>query len=99
MFVKIRYLKIRRDVGITSEHPYFTDLDREIIYDCQRVSIGAIPPEPPNQDVEEMDLIMDVGGQDERTIVFPVNVDDPKEEVEIYIMNNNGKTVERYIYK
>jgi hypothetical protein len=86
MFVKIREFKGNNLVG-------------QITYDCKRASLREITPEPPLEDVAEMALILDVGEQDERTIITPCNRDnDSKETTEIYYMNDNGKTIDKYIY-
>ena len=109
MFVKIRYLK--ESEGETSDSTFIYSLEREVLYDCQRMSIGPRKNEPNagqpcgangpkrNEAVKEFDLIMDVGGQDERTVTFPVNRIGSNEVIEIYAMNDMGKTVERYRYR
>ena len=92
MFVKIRYLIRSQD---QLEAPWSTE--RETIYDCMRASIGNELPEHPKAVAEKAVLVLDVGKQDERTvdILFPVT---DGQRTEIYYMNNEGKTIDKYIY-
>ena len=94
MFVKIRYWNVKRKTegGV----PVTRELNREATYDCVKISVGPEIPEPPNVDVTRIILIMDVGEQDERILDIPVN--SPTEETEIYLMNDEGKTIDKYIY-
>lgn len=89
MFIKIEILEIEdKDNGnmLTKE--------REYIYDCKRIGFHPLLPISPKDDrLEENDkwmtVIMDVGKQDERTM------DLYKENLAIYIMNNEGKTIDK----
>lgn len=92
MFVKIKYFTVRKGKDKTV---IYNNLDREICYDCTRFSIGPEIPEP-GKDVENIILTVDVGRQDERTIEFPCEQE--TEITEIYIMNDRGKTIDKYIY-
>jgi len=99
MFVKIVYWRTREGSDRNGS-TRLREFDHEVIYDCQRVSIAPVKPEPPKVDVEEMCLIMDMegSGQSEWTVTFPINQEKKTEEVDIYVMNEAGKTIEHYSY-
>jgi len=96
MFVKIQYYDVERN---ETKGIVLKTFNREVVYDCQRVSIG--PEKSPErrdgaEPEENIIMIMDVGGQDERNVQFVK--DAINQEVEVFYMNSHGKTIEHYIY-
>jgi hypothetical protein len=73
------------------------NLKGETVYKCETVSIHQITPEPPNTEVTEMALIIDDRGSNEKTVIIPCDSKND-ETVEIYLMNNEGKTIDSYRY-
>jgi len=76
---------------------------REHIYDCNHFTI--FPSKEPGEERElqkplEMNICLEFNksGPDgfDRTISFPA--EDPNGTVAIFIMNEHGKTIDRYIY-
>ena len=92
MFVKIKYFNVKKGNDKTV---IYNDLNHEILYDCKRFSIGQAQEVDSNSPIMML-LTLDVGEQDERIIKFPAEQD--REVTEIYIMNDIGKTIDRYIY-
>uniref|UniRef100_A0A6M3IXM6 Uncharacterized protein n=1 Tax=viral metagenome TaxID=1070528 RepID=A0A6M3IXM6_9ZZZZ len=97
MFVKIRYLDVEKDErkaviknSITSEH----------VYDCNHYSLFPSKKEGGIDMSDEMNLSLEFNKSGpcgwDRTISFPCESD--TQVVEIFIMNEHGKTVDRYIY-
>lgn len=79
-------------------HKYYPDEQcwSEDFHECQQVALRAVLPEPPKTEVKEMMFLLDSGLQTERTIFVPCN--NESVQTEIYYMNNQGKTIERYQY-
>lgn len=74
---------------------------KEVVYDCREFILMSATPELPNQDVTEMLVMLDVDTPNEKIITVPCNQEaraENGEGVDIYLMNDNGKTVERYSY-
>jgi len=97
MFVKIRYYEVEKDSNkvvkenkITAEH----------IYDCNHMTLFPSKPIPPAVDETEMNLSLEFNKSGpcgwDRTISFPCESDN--QVVEIYLMNEHGKTIDRFIY-
>lgn len=82
MFVKI--ITTEEEIGV------------ERFFDCKRASLIPHKSSSKASNIDEIVLIMDVGNQDERIINIPYNRNDVKTEV--YYMNNEGKTIQRYQY-
>lgn len=97
MFVKIRYLNVEKDErGVVTE----TTLKIEHLYDCNHFSLFPSKVIPPAVDETEMNLSLEFNKSGpagwDRTISFPCESN--TEVVEIYIMNEHGKTIDRFIY-
>ena len=97
MFVKIRYQDVERD----EKRVVRKNVTRlEHCYECDHYGLFASKPEPPAKEETEMNLVLEFnlhgpsGGK--RTITFPCSSD--TQEVTIFIMNEHGKTIDRYIY-
>lgn len=88
------FIKIKNWIGKRNEDKTFIydTLDREVVCDCVRYSIGPDEKEYP----KEIFLVIDIGEQDERTFWFPIESETICTEV--YVMNNDGKTIDKYIY-
>ena len=104
MFVKIIYWEVEKD-----ENKVVTKRDWKIehVYDCNHASIFPSVPDGEKgiKDQKpkyrtEMNLVLEFNkdGPDgyERTITFPTESD--TQVVDIFYMNNHGKTIERYVY-
>ena len=97
MFVKIRYSDVvKNEDGVIMK----STLNVEHLYDCNHFSLFPSKPEPPAVDEVEMNLNLEFNksGPDgwDRTISFPCESD--TEVVEIFLMNEHGKTIDRFIY-
>lgn len=97
MFVKIKYLNIvKNKEGVVTK----SILNVEHLYDCNHFSLFPSKPIPPAVDETEMNLSLEFnksGPVDwDRTISFPCESD--SEVVEIYVMNEHGKTIDRFVY-
>ncbi len=97
MFVKIRYLKVKKDekkVIVQSQ------MASEHIYDCNHMTLFPSQPVPPSVDETEMNLSLEFNKSGpagwDRTISFPCESD--TEVVEIFLMNEHGKTIDRFVY-
>jgi len=97
MFVKIRYLDVEKDKeGYVVSTKFIT----EHLYDCNHFSLFPSKPILPAVDETEMNLNLEFNKSGpcgwDRTISFPCKSD--SEVVEVFIMNEHGKTIDRYIY-
>jgi len=98
MFIKIRFsnVLVRADDGCVSK----SELDCEHVYDCNHFALFPVKPVPPEVDVTEMHLVLEFNKSGpegwDRTISFPS--EGRNQVVEIFIMNEHGKTIDRYIY-
>ncbi len=97
MFVKIRYLKVEKDekkVIIKS------NLAAEHLYDCNHFTLYPTMPVPPEVDETEMNVSLEFNKSGpcgwDKTISFPC--ESKTTVVEIFIMNEHGRTVDRYVY-
>lgn len=103
MFIKIRTLEVRKDenqVVITST------IKSEDIYDCDHITLFSSEYRSNNSkghrenETIEMNLVIEFNADGpngfDRTIYFPAESDTIC--TEIYIMNNQGKTIDRIIY-
>lgn len=97
MFVKIRYSDVERD----SDGCIIKDRFKvEHLYDCNHFSLFPSKPVPPAINETEMNLTLEFNTSGpagwDRTISFPWESD--SEIVEIFVMNEHGKTIDRFIY-
>ena len=93
MFIKIRHDKVSRDKdGCVIRR----EMGRDNGYECNRYSNGPEMPEPPATEAKVVILIMESNDGNSITIDFPVNKED--QQTSIFITNNEGKTIDRYIY-
>ena len=96
MFIKIRYSDVKKEEGMIVQNTF----GAEHIYDCNHFALFPSKPIPPAVDVTEMNLVLEFnqGGptNSDRTISFPCESE--TQVVEIFIMNEPGKTIDRYIY-
>jgi len=67
----------------------------QILYDCESAELDSCLPDA-NMRTGNMRLSLDVGNPDPKEIYFPWDQDD--EITEVYYMNNEGKTIERFVY-
>jgi len=97
VFVKIRYLDVKKDIKKVVRKSV---LRAEHIYDCNHMALFPSKPEPPEVDETEMNLSLEFNKSGpcgwDRTISFPCERD--TQVVEIFCMNEHGKTVDRYVY-
>ena len=96
MFVKIRYSDIiEKRVGFVK-----SALTAEHVYDCNHYSLFPTKPVPPAADETEMNLAIEFNKSGpcgwDRTVSFPCESE--TSTVEIFVMNEHGKTVDRYSY-
>lgn len=96
MFVKIIYWDVEKEVekvtGTTTIHA--RKLNREVIYDCNSVQFVEDNRKEPEESAEKiMNIIMDDGF---KTVEIPM--DSPDQAFEIFLMNDHGKTIDRYCY-
>ena len=97
MFIKIKY----SDVEKSKEGKILKNLFRaEHLYDCNHFTLFPTKPVPPEVDETEMNVSLEFNKSGpcgwDRTISFPCESD--TQVVEIFIMNEHGKTIDRYIY-
>ena len=97
MFIKIRYVNIERNkngVVITEQ------LDVEHVYDCNHFALFPIKPLSPELPITTMNLNLEFNKSGpegwDRTISFPC--EGKNQIIEVFIMNEHGKTIDRYIY-
>lgn len=97
MYVKIRWNKVKKKEDGTI---IYCDLKSEIIYDARKVEMEVCPPEKKEMTtkgmVGRMRLLIDIGTPEQEEIFFPW--EQPNEVVEVYFMNEKGKTIDRYVY-
>jgi len=92
MFVKIMYWNVRKGKDKTV---IYGDLIREAIFNPISVLLESQPPCKSDEDIGSMLLTM-VFDKTEKIICFPWETND--KVTEIYYMNENGKTIDKYIY-
>ena len=95
MFVKIQYWEVKRN---TDEVIVTNRLDVEHIYDVNHISLFTESVKEVKTPEVHLTLEFNKDGPDgwDRTISFPEKQEN--QVVEIYVMNNHGKTIERYVY-
>lgn len=97
MFVKIRYLEVEKD---ENKVVIKNRLKSEHIYDCNHMTLFPSKSISPEVDEAEMNLSLEFNKSGpcgwDRTISFPCESD--TEVLEIFLMNEHGKTIDRYIY-
>lgn len=91
MFVKVRKFNVRKGEDGTV---IYGDLLEDTVYNPLSAKLESVPPEE-GKDIGEMSLLMDFG-RVSRVLHFPW--EDKEFVTEVYYMNENGKTVERYVY-
>lgn len=92
MFVKIKTWNV--DKG-EDDAILYKDLIQETLYDAVSVDSVPIPPEE-GEETGRMRFVLKLSSGVEEVIYVPW--EDEKRVVEIYCMNNVGKTVDRYVY-
>ena len=100
MFIKIQFEDVIKKDGQAVK---FLGNIREHIYDCNHFTI--FPSKQPDEEGKlqkpsEMNICLEFNKSGpegfDRTISFPA--EDPNGTVAIFIMNEHGKTIDRYIY-
>jgi len=97
MFIKIRHSNVEKDEnGVVIKN----SLDAEHVYDCNHYALFPSKPVPPEKDITEMNLCLEFNKSGpegwDRTISFPCEGNN--QCVEIFVMNEHGKTVDRMVY-
>lgn len=102
MFVKIVYWKVEKEKAENELRGHkITNriLEVEHGYDVNHYSL--FPTKEPEANEMNLCLEFNKDGPDgwDRTISFPKNrSEEDNQVIEIYIMNNHGKTIQKYIY-
>ncbi len=91
MFIKIKYWNVKKG---EDEVIIYRDLDRETLYDALSMELMSCPPDE-GDEIGKMLLTMNLNGRTEE-IYFPW--EEGEKVVEIYCMNDSGKTIDRYVY-
>jgi len=96
MFIKIRYSDVEKGKNKVVIKNRFV---AEHLYDCNHFTLFP-SREPREKDEKEMNVSLEFNKSGpegwDRTISFPCESD--TQVVEIFIMNEHGKTIDRYIY-
>ncbi len=105
MFIKIKYLDVEKDQdGMVVKHIFKV----EDLYECTHYALFPTTPPSPEEsdgnglhsDEKKMNLYLEFNKSGpegwDTTISFPCESDN--QTVSIYVMNEHGKTIERYLY-
>jgi len=99
MFVKIKTWNVDKGEDDTN---IYKDLIQETLYDAVSIDSVSVPPDPERKTTAEGSMIGKMlftlklnSGIEE---VIYVLWKDEKKVIEIYCMNNQGKTIDRYVY-
>uniref|UniRef100_A0A6M3KSR4 Uncharacterized protein n=1 Tax=viral metagenome TaxID=1070528 RepID=A0A6M3KSR4_9ZZZZ len=96
MFIKIKYSDVEKKEGMIVQNTFVA----EHIYDCNHFTLFPTKPKLPEEPELEMNVSLEFNKSGpegwDRTISFPCESD--TQVVEIFIMNEHGKTIDRYIY-
>ena len=91
MFVKVIQRHIEKGDGIISVGKWMN----EVTYDTVKAELEPLPPDE-GCDNGRMLLTLDIGKGEPERIYFPWEANNIRTEV--YYMNDQGKTIERYVY-
>lgn len=91
------YVKVMRWKVTKGEHRtvIYDECTEQIMYEVKSAELQTCPPDE-NMETGNMRLVLDVGEPDPKLVYFPWEA--PDALTEVYYMNNEGKTIERFVY-
>ncbi len=92
MFVKIMWFNVKKGDDQTI---IYSHVIKEKTHDVLSAELESAPPEE-GKKVGQMILTLDKRAPEKEVIYFPW--ESPDKVTEVYYMNNEGKTIERYVY-